>query len=102
MSKNIYDSQIEKEGQKYKSWLKEKTCEAIDEHKFNETCIVSNDVIIIQVPSNVSDGSESAPTIDTDDCHRQFEEALKILESNNDAIQDGWNEKQKDYARDGM
>ena len=102
MSKNIYDSQIEKEGQKYKSWLKEKACEAIDEHKFSDSCIVSNDVIVIQIPSSILDDSHSAPTIDTDDCHRQFGEALKILESNNDAIQDGWNDKQKDYARDGM
>ena len=99
---NVYDRQIQQRENQYKTWLKEMACKAIDEHKFSETCIVSNDVIIVQVPSNVSDGSESAPTIDTDDCHEQFNNAMKVLEANNDAIQDGWNEKQKDYARDGM
>lgn len=63
--------------------------------------IVGNPEIVIQAYYSI-DSETGIIHYDTDSIREEFEEAIKQLESNEQAELDGWNEKQQDYAMDNM
>ena len=98
---NVYDRQMEDAISKNKVELCEKACKAImDSDGYQAHSIVGEDVIIITIPR--LDDEEQAPVADVEDIQEQFNHALKGIESDNENIVDGWNDKQRDYARDSQ